>query len=131
MVMAKKLLVKLRRLRAATNIQKAVRSWRARTRFEKQRRALIYIQRVFKAKREKRYNPLSSLVMGRECEECINNSEYKTSVIARQLRAQRREKAAKAIQAAIRGRLQRKRYQKQRYQIILVQNLWRYMLIHF
>jgi hypothetical protein len=55
MVLAKKLLVVLRRQRAATNIQKTLRAWRARTRFAKQKKALIYVQRVFKAKREKRY----------------------------------------------------------------------------
>lgn len=54
MILAKKRLLELRRQRAATNIQKAVRAWRARTQYKKQRECLIYIQRVFKAKREKR-----------------------------------------------------------------------------
>jgi uncharacterized pyridoxal phosphate-containing UPF0001 family protein len=37
----------------------------------------------------------------------------------------RREKAATAIQAAIRGKLQRKRYQKAYRQVAIVQGLWR------
>jgi len=50
---------KLRGLRentAATKIQTTARRFIARSRYLKQRKALIYVQRVFTAKREKRHD---------------------------------------------------------------------------
>lgn len=54
MFMAKRRLHELRRQRAATNIQKTVRAWRARVQYQTERKALLYVQKVFMAKREKR-----------------------------------------------------------------------------
>jgi hypothetical protein len=54
-VVAKGKLRGLRENAAATKIQTASRRFIARSRYLKQRKALIYVQRVFVAKREKRH----------------------------------------------------------------------------
>jgi hypothetical protein len=54
-VVAKGKLRGLRENAAATKIQTTARRFIARARYLKQRKALVYVQRVFTAKREKRY----------------------------------------------------------------------------